>query len=686
MSFLFPALLGFSALAALPIIFHLTGRRQASTLPFGAYAFLEEVVLRLSRREHIRQMVLLALRVLAILAIALAAAAPIKRFAAVATESHDLLLVVDTSHSMLFVPPNSPSKRSLFERAKTMAQKVITDSGADQVLVVAAGGEARLMQPSPTADRGLAKQSLEALPTPSGSADIALAIQRGLEQMNERAVEVVVVSDLQRTSFLGKGVLEGKSISRLRLLDAAERKPNEELVNVAISKLRVEQLADGHGTSVIQVSVHNYANQPVSSELRLTLDNEVKARSFAELGPLGSQDVVFTVSDLGLGLHRGTVDLSTANDGFAVDNRADVVVEILAEPKVLLVNGDPRSVPFRDELFYVERALQAATPPLSFTTIGHEDFAQANLSEFTVVLLANMPAPRDSVAAKLTEFVRNGGGLFVALGDRVAFESYNAVWPDLLPAKLRDQFALVDPKSSDANAQALGLTQLDWSHPVLRRFDAASEPGFSQSHTYRLFYVESSLAPSTRVLARFTSGVPALLEHSVERGRAMMWVASLDRDFTDLPIRPVFAPMLALSLRYLGGALRGAPEQTVMLGEEVMLNADPASAWELRLIDDKKPLALSADRKRATPTAVGAYALYNKDKMVPGSAFSVIESLGESDFAAVDTKEVAARFGATQSAIASSSDPTRPFEPLSQFAMAALAIIFVTQSVIARRG
>ena len=75
-SFLNPWLLLGLAGAALPVIIHLIGRRNAPTQPFAAFDFLMAVNRRLARREKLRQWLLLLMRTLAVIALVMAVARP----------------------------------------------------------------------------------------------------------------------------------------------------------------------------------------------------------------------------------------------------------------------------------------------------------------------------------------------------------------------------------------------------------------------------------------------------------------------------------------------------------------------------------------------------------------------------------------------------------------------------------
>ncbi len=57
------------------------------------------------------------------------------------------------------------------------------------------------------------------------------------------------------------------------------------------------------------------------------------------------------------------------------------------------------------------------------------------------------------------------------------------------------------------------------------------------------------------MLIRLDDGTPLLLERGVGAGRVLLFTSSLDREWNDLPVQPVFVPFLAgLANHLLGGA------------------------------------------------------------------------------------------------------------------------------------
>ncbi len=69
MTLIFPVLLGGMALAAIPVLLHLIMRRKPRTLRFPAFRFLVQRHRKNLRKLRLRHLLLLALRVLLIVAI-----------------------------------------------------------------------------------------------------------------------------------------------------------------------------------------------------------------------------------------------------------------------------------------------------------------------------------------------------------------------------------------------------------------------------------------------------------------------------------------------------------------------------------------------------------------------------------------------------------------------------------------
>ena len=88
---------------------------------------------------------------------------------------------------------------------------------------------------------------------------------------------------------------------------------------------------------------------------------------------------------------------------------------------------------------------------------------------------------------------------------------------------------------------------------------------------YRIMYVDPSSPGNCKTILSFSNDTPAVVERQVDKGKAVFFASSLDRDWTDLPVKPLFLPLIQQLCRYLAGNV----------GEEMQHGIEAADAWQL---------------------------------------------------------------------------------------------------------
>ena len=81
------------------------------------------------------------------------------------------------------------------------------------------------------------------------------------------------------------------------------------------------------------------------------------------------------------------------HDGFTLDDRRACRVEASRGLRVLLVDGDPRTVRTEDEVFFLEAALRAGGSNFSVTTVLPDDLGEPRPRRYGAVFLANVARP-----------------------------------------------------------------------------------------------------------------------------------------------------------------------------------------------------------------------------------------------------------------------------------------------------
>ena len=191
-----------------------------------------------------------------------------------------------------------------------------------------------------------------------------------------------------------------------------------------------------------------------------------------------------------------------------------------------------------NEALYVDRALPIGeSPRVELASRTPTAFSDADARAVAVVVVNDVPVT-DDLADRLSAFVASGGGLFIAAGPHATWPARAAATVPALPGDVIDRTTTTPSR----------LGALEYSHPVFELFRAPRTGDFSAA---RFYGYRATAQPAGQVLARFDDGTPALLERKTGAGRVLLWTSTLDLEWNDLPVKPVFLPFLHTVTKYL---------------------------------------------------------------------------------------------------------------------------------------
>jgi hypothetical protein len=269
-------------------------------------------------------------------------------------------------------------------------------------------------------------------------------------------------------------------------------------------------------------------------------------------------------------------------DSLPDDDTHSLVLSVPRALTALVVNGSPSPQKYKDEAFFSEAALSATGSPVRAVVRDADAAWREKLSDYDVVMLLNVEAPPAEASRALAEFVNNGGGLFVSVGDRVDPENWNTSMGAVLPRKLRVVKTAVEPGQADADTRAARLTQVALNHPVMVPFTGRAREGLLSTRFYRYALFEGDAqGVETEVLGTMDDGAPVFLASRRGKGRVFVYCSTVDRDWSDLPIRTSFLPLMQRVAGWLTGTLDEREEVRAKVGETVTLKPEPGQspAW-----------------------------------------------------------------------------------------------------------
>ncbi len=583
MTFAAPLFLAAALAAAIPVVLHMINQQQAKDLPFPTLRFLKISVEKTRRRKRVHDLLLMLLRVAVLMLIAFALAKPtVTTLSSLWGDGANsaVAIVLDNSASMGMVD----SRQMRFDTATHAATQILDELGdGDRVALLLTSGpkfpeEGKLERTQENARQMLAQV------TPSYErADLVVKLQQAqalLADIEATNKQIYVITDLQELCW--EGLAEEKKEESSKQTDAEKEQDESDEIpiifvdcnrapkpNVAVQDIAVHAAVPVAGLPV-KASVELFNAAPIEQQrhLELHIDGEKKDSSPALKIPAEStlkHDFLFKF-DRG-GLHRGEVRL-VGEDGSALDDRRFFSMDIDQGIPVGIVKAQRHEIAYLDDTFYVQQALSpgnAGSWAISTTSLVAADLLSEPLNQYKVLICVNLSAPDADTAQRLVSYVTGGGNLIWFCGDNVDPQAYNQANEQaggkLLPAPLLDIRAPVAGEERDS----WNITSLEGKHPALR--DLIEPASLYQSVlVYKHQRFDTANSPDALALARLNDGEALILQRDEGDGKVLMVGTTAHTGWSNLPLRPLFLPLLArLTFELAGGeqtrhsALAGTP-------------------------------------------------------------------------------------------------------------------------------
>lgn len=622
LGWLVPAFLAGLAAVVVPILVHLRQREKREPIQFPSLMFLLKVPHRTTERRRITHPLLLLLRALAVAALVAAFARPFwrqedARPAAQAT-GRAVIVAIDRSMSM--------SYRGVWQRAVDSASGILASVGAgDRAALVAFDESAEVVAPlEQTA--APARTRLASLAPGGRGSRLAPAIRAAREisgLARGLAVEIVVISDLQRHALAGLEAVERVPGASLRFVSVAERDP----ANARVVDVDVDRRADGRRSRLAvgaQIVGKGAAGRQVKAAL--VVNGRTLATTTVKLGASAAARAQFEPVYIAEGDAVGLVALEP--DALVADDTLRFSLASAAGVPVLLLLAPGAA---GDESLYLERALAITrSPALAIATRRAAVAPAGDLAKARVVVVSDLGGLSPAAIAPLERFVRDGGGLVVIAGSRGPGPT--APW---LPAKA----GRVVDRTSERGGR---LGQMDADHAVFEPFKEALSSDFGSVRVFR--YRDLAADSAAQVLASFDDGRPALLERRLGSGRIFELAISANALWSDFPLQPVFLPLVQ---RLVGaaGALQDQ-KRWYPVGESVMLPDIGGSVTVRDPAGTERRIAPDSAGRTLTLELPGDYEVRSDLSTAPIERFLVNPAAAESDLAAADPVEALAQLKA----------------------------------------
>lgn len=643
MQFLFQPLTWGFLLVGVPILIHLINMLRHRKQKWAAMDFLLESYRRNRRWVWLKQWLLLAARMLAMLLLVamlakwVSSSSWLGMLGGQATHHYVLL---DDSYSMAAVDANDSAYGSALRAVNSLVRSVAAQPGQHQLTLLrmsratlatrADGDQARI-----DAAADLLAQTVQQDPTklldrisatePTAlqlSAEDAVELVTPLIASNSaEQAHVYLLSDLRRNEFGEPEILRNKlralveDSAELHVIDCG----GESATNLSLVTVEPEQEVWAAGVPLmVRFQIRNHSNQ-----LARNVVAKVRSVSYAAGAieprvdnpysgePLDLPPVLIEQIEPGETVTRqvqvifGTagqhvVEVSLPDDSLATDNRRWSVVGIRASQRVLLVDGETN----RSNAFYFQTVLNPDARLRTGMTSEQvdasvlRDMPAESLAGYDVVALLDVPRLDAAAVTKLEDFCRGGGGIFIVCGRNTNLQFVNQELyregEGFFPVQLQQ---IVENSTSD---DAQGPPQVAASeHPILGPLRQLSASPFAmlQVRQQLLPTPESLQRTGLEMVATGPNDSPLILDFGLGTGRVVTLLTGLTNDWSNWAQDPTFVVAALRTLGYLGSFRReptslpiGTPlemvatDSPVLPEGEILMPAGRAGGPRLKLL------------------------------------------------------------------------------------------------------
>lgn len=529
MNFANPTFLFALAALAIPIIIHLFNFRKFRRVQFTNVRFLREVRQDTKARNKLRNLLILAFRLLAVLFLVLAFAQPFipQDNATVKKGEKAVSIWVDNSFSMDAVGTNG----TLLDEVKKDAREIVAAYNAtDRFQLLTNDFEGRHQRLVSKEEFLEMLEEVKPSPAVRSISEVTRRQQDLLNNTPEVAQEnkqAFLLSDFQQSIADYGRISTDTSIQFREIIASAQNRNNLYIDSVWFeSPVRKINAPEAMHVRIRSRSEVDMENVP----MRLYINGQAKAPASFSVEANGSTDTVlfFTVREPGL--QQGLIEINDYPVTF--DDQFFFSFTVLKNIPVLSIEPSDAMSPAFNEPHYL-KTLFGTDSAFVFTENDEGKIDYTSFANYRFIILNSLKSVSSGLANELRKFIDNGGSVMVFPGANADVASYNSF---LNPLGLSGYGAF------DTTRQA--VEHLNFIHPlyqgVFERTTGNMDMPVAGDH-YRIL---SSSRSREDELMRLRNGDLFMASYRTGKGNVYLSAVGLYGEFGNLARHALFVPTL----------------------------------------------------------------------------------------------------------------------------------------------
>jgi hypothetical protein len=581
MHFIYPAFLFALLTLAIPVIIHLFNFRKFQKVNFSNVQFLKEIQEQQASRRNLKERLILAARLLALLFLVLAFARPYiaSQNTNIAGKQNAVSIFVDNSYSMQTLNREG----SLLDDAKQKAKEIASGYNINDRFQLLTqdfeGKHQRLLSRDEFND---AVDQVKISPQSRSLQQIISRQQNLLVTQPGTIKSIYIISDLQK-NMVAKPLKADSNIAVSLVQLKAGKLPN-----VAVDSVWLLSAVHRPGESEkLVVRLHNYADEKADKiPLKVLINGAQKALGSYTIPARSVQNDTLSFMGLQAGWQRGLVELQ--DNPVTFDNKFYFSFNVSQQMPVLLIDGGTPN-PYLKAVF-------ASDPFFAVQRVPDGNVDYGGLNSLPIVVISDVKTISTGLAQQLKTYVGKGGTLVVfpsadtdLANYRSFLQSMNAGYPEKLIT------------------EATKVATLNRQSQVFKNVFESFPPNPDLPSVKKYYQLSASRGGQDNLM-QLTGGQSFWTGYTSGRGKVYIAAVPLDEEYSNLPRHALFVPILFRIALLSGHDL----PLFYTLGQDETLEIPPVQ------ISEKQLLKLVKDDQSTIPDVrqqEGSTLLYLSDQL-----------------------------------------------------------------------
>ena len=508
-----PQLLYFLFAIAIPILIHLFNFRKHKTIYFSSIRFLKEIKEENKKKSNLKNLLILASRILAITFLVLAFAKPFIPLN-IQNKAENIFLYIDNSHSMDVDYGNG----NLLEIAKNKAKEIVKAYPSESDFYLITNEFSSNHNSSFTAE--LMQNQIEKINTAISSKSISEIISKS-QTIATANSHLYFISDLQENTLNLENLTAIDSNIQLYVL------PIESSIerNISIDSCYINTpIFTSNNDIELNVIISNTSNTNITDEvIFLELDNKQKSQQYINLLANESKKIIFNFSTENKNIING--EIKTNDFPITYDNSLYFSFTKTEKVNIYCINEAIANKAI-NTLFSKDTAL------FNYSSANATNINYNILKKQDLIVINELEQLSSGLLSELKNFSKSGGSIAVLPPPNPDFDTYNKMLSSLDLNTLTHAGSRINLK----------INKLNLEHPIFKNVFKTKDNKLNYP-TVNSYYTIQKNRNSTSILT-LENNKDFLVSYSKNKGIIYQFLSPINTSANTFSKHALFVPVL----------------------------------------------------------------------------------------------------------------------------------------------